>query len=112
MRGLMKARIMSSATRKTPGSLAMSQCVIFINQLRPKWALFADPPEVTSAATPQVLCVKRTGYTQERNSLPDNVGIRRKVKVVKNKGCLFKTVNLDILFDQVLINDGMHRTPH
>jgi recombination protein RecA len=91
---------MSKAMRKITGSLAMSQCtVIFINQLRSKVGVIYGSPEVTSGGNALKFYASVRLDTRRKEILPDNVGIRVKVKVVKNKvSAPFKTVLMDILF--------------
>eukprot|EP00521_Asterionellopsis_glacialis_P006085 CAMPEP_0195280888 /NCGR_PEP_ID=MMETSP0707-20130614/418_1 /TAXON_ID=33640 /ORGANISM="Asterionellopsis glacialis, Strain CCMP134" /LENGTH=440 /DNA_ID=CAMNT_0040339717 /DNA_START=110 /DNA_END=1432 /DNA_ORIENTATION=+ len=96
----LQARLMSKAMRKITGSLAMSQCtVIFLNQLRSKVGVIYGSPEVTSGGNALKFYSSVRLDTRRKEILPDNMGIRIKVKVVKNKvAAPFKVVNLDILF--------------
>jgi recombination protein RecA len=96
----LQARLMSKAMRKITGSLALSQStVIFINQLRSKIGVIYGSPEVTSGGNALKFYASVRLDTRRKEILPDNVGIRVKVKVVKNKiAAPFKVVNLDILF--------------
>ena len=96
----LQARLMSKAMRKITGSLALSQCtVIFLNQLRSKVGVIYGSPEVTSGGNALKFYASVRLDTRRKEILPDNVGIRVKVKVVKNKvAAPFKAVMLDILF--------------
>mmetsp|Transcript_22124 Transcript_22124/g.30788 ORF Transcript_22124/g.30788 Transcript_22124/m.30788 type:complete len:438 (-) Transcript_22124:1105-2418(-) len=96
----LQARLMSKAMRKITGSLAMSQCtIIFLNQLRSKVGVIYGSPEVTSGGNALKFYSSVRLDTRRKEILPDNMGIRIKVKVVKNKvAAPFKVVNLDILF--------------
>mmetsp|Transcript_758 Transcript_758/g.1387 ORF Transcript_758/g.1387 Transcript_758/m.1387 type:complete len:237 (-) Transcript_758:30-740(-) len=96
----LQARLMSKAMRKITGSLALSQCtVIFLNQLRSKVGVIYGSPEVTSGGNALKFYSSVRLDTRRKEILPDNKGIRVKVKVVKNKvAAPFKAVMLDILF--------------
>lgn len=96
----LQARLMSKAMRKITGSLAMSKCtVIFLNQLRSKVGVIYGSPEVTAGGNALKFYSSIRLDTRRKEILPENSGIRIKVKVVKNKvAAPFKVVNLDILF--------------
>ncbi len=96
----LQARLMSKAMRKITGSLAMSKCtVVFLNQLRSKVGVIYGSPEVTAGGNALKFYSSVRLDTRRKEILPENSGIRIKVKVVKNKvAAPFKVVNLDILF--------------
>jgi recombination protein RecA len=96
----LQARLMSKAMRKITGSLALSKCtVIFLNQLRSKVGVIYGSPEVTAGGNALKFFASVRLDTRKKEILPDNAGIRIKVKVVKNKvSAPFKVVHLDILF--------------
>lgn len=96
----LQARLMSKAMRKITGSLAASQStVIFLNQLRSKVGVIYGSPEITSGGNALKFFASIRIDTRRKEILPDNQGIRCKVKVVKNKvSTPFKHAMVDILF--------------
>ena len=96
----LQARLMSKALRKITGSLARSSCtVIFLNQLRSKVGVIFGSPEITSGGNALKFYASVRLDTRRKEILPENMGIKVKVKVVKNKvAAPFQSTMLDILF--------------
>ncbi len=100
-----QARLMSQALRKITGAISKSKTVvIFINQIRLKIGVMFGNPETTTGGqalkfyASQRFDIRKSGNL--KNGTQD-VGIRIKVKVVKNKlAAPFKIAEADMMFDE------------
>ncbi len=100
-----QARLMSQALRKLTGAISKSKTtVVFINQIRLKIGVMFGNPETTTGGQALKFFASQRFDVRKIGSLKsgtENVGVRVKVKIVKNKmAAPFKVVEFDMMFEE------------
>ena len=100
-----QARLMSQALRKLTGAISKSKTtVIFINQIRLKIGVMFGNPETTTGGQALKFFASQRFDIRKIGSLKsgtEDVGVRVKVKIVKNKmAAPFKVVEFDMMFNE------------
>lgn len=105
----LQARLMSQAMRKITGIAAKSgTTVIFINQLREKIGVMFGNPETTTGGKALKfyasvrMDVRKLGGTADQTQIKSGgalIGVKTKIKIVKNKGAApFRSTVVDLIY--------------